>query len=99
MIDALLTDLLKKDAFNSGAATTSAFETLKASMTTTLLLYLIDFSKPFEVETDASGTGIGAVLLHDGHPIAFFSKMIFSKLQHSSAYNRERYALAEAILK
>lgn len=35
---------------------------------------LLDFSKPFQVQTDASDSGVRAILLEDGHPIAFVSK-------------------------
>ena len=44
------------------AAAVSAFLTLKTKLTEAPVLQFADFSRPFIVETDASGTGLGAVL-------------------------------------
>ena len=46
-------------------------------MTSTLVFLLPDFSKQFTIEIDACTTGIGAVLAQEGHPIAFYSKVLF----------------------
>ncbi|GJU28606.1 ty3-gypsy retrotransposon protein [Tanacetum coccineum] len=85
-----------KNNFKWSQEAQSAFETLKQALQTTLVLVLMDFSKPFIVETDASGHGIGAILSQAGYPIAFFSKKLSRKMQEASTYVRELFAITEA---
>jgi len=73
-VAAPLTDLLKSTKFSWNLQADTAFTQLKQIMTTTPVLQLPDFNKPFYLETDASAIAVGAVLSQAGHPLAFFSR-------------------------
>lgn len=71
-----LTQLLSKKGFQWNEQAQTAFEQLKLAMVNTPVLALPNFDRPFSIETDACDTGIGAVLVQDNHPIAYFSKAL-----------------------
>lgn len=75
------------------------FQKLKHAMTTLPVLGLPDFGLPFDVTTDASGVAIGAVLAQNCHPLSFFSKKMCPRMQATSTYDREMYAITESIKK
>ncbi|WMV19838.1 hypothetical protein MTR67_013223 [Solanum verrucosum] len=69
-----LTDLLKKDSFVWSDAASAAFITLKRALSSVPVLALPNFAKIFSIETNPSGTSIGAVLCQEGHPIRGVSR-------------------------
>ena len=58
-----LTDLTKKGAFSWTDEVQATFGNMKQVMSSFPVLALPDFTQPFVLECDASGTGIGAVLM------------------------------------
>ena len=71
-----LTDLTKKGAFHWTKESRQTFDKMKEVVSTCPVLALLDFSQPFVLECDASGVGIGAVLMQGGHPIVFDSRKL-----------------------
>jgi hypothetical protein len=57
-----------------------AFDNVKVTIAKEVVLANPDFTKPFEIYTDASTTQLGAVITQGNRPIAFFSRKL-SKVQ------------------
>jgi hypothetical protein len=92
-----LTSLLKKEGFSWGTEAAKAFEDLKTAVTAAPVLAMPDFAKPFVVECDASSHGFGAVLIQDGHPVAFFSRSVAQRHRALAAYERELIGLVQVV--
>lgn len=94
-----LTNLLKKGAFQWTPEADNAFSILKQAMCSTPVLALPDFTKTFIVETDACKSGVGAELMQEGRPIAFFSKAISQRDLGLSTYEKELLAVVMSVQK
>ncbi len=94
-----LTALLRKNAFHWLPAVTGAFLPLKEAVTSPPVLRLPDFTKQFTIECDACGTGLGAVLMQEGRPIAFFSQALKGRALLLSTCKKELLSLVSAIQK
>jgi hypothetical protein len=92
-----LTSLLKKNSFTWTPVADQAFQTLKIAMCTTPVLDLPDFTKTFVLECDASGKGIGVVLMQEGRPLAFMSKQLSEKNLGKPIYEKEMLAILHAV--
>ena len=70
-----MTELLEKDKeFKWTSTYESSFQELKKCLTTTPVLVMPDMEKPFSIYCDASGQGLGCVLMQDGHVVAYASR-------------------------
>jgi hypothetical protein len=96
-IAAPLTTLLKKNSFTWTPVATQDFQTLKMAICTTLILALPDFTKTFMLECDASGKGIGVVLMQEGRTLAFTSKQLSERNMEKPIYEKEMLAILHVV--
>ena len=71
-----LTDLKKKYDFQWHEGDEKYFQIMNEVIRNCPILALPNFSKPFVLECDASGEGIGVVLKQGQHPIAFETRAL-----------------------
>ncbi|PKU86669.1 RNA-directed DNA polymerase [Dendrobium catenatum] len=92
-----ITNCLKSPSFTWAAAQQKSFDKIKLALSSAPVLAFPDFDKPFQVETDASAIGVGAVMTQDGKPIEYFSEKLSTTRQKWSAYEQELYAVVRAL--
>jgi hypothetical protein len=80
-----------------GPAQQQDFDALKSKLTQAPLLQLPDLDKTFELECDASGIGIGGVVIQGGKLVAFFSENLHGPTLNYSTYDKELYALVRVL--
>ena len=73
------------------------FQTLKARLTTVPVLATPDSTKPFDVYCDASGTGLGCVLMQDNRVIAYASRTLQNYEKNYPTHNLELAAVIHAL--
>ncbi|PHT65260.1 hypothetical protein T459_29685 [Capsicum annuum] len=97
-IAAPLMDLLKKNrAWEWNSSCQGAFDNLKAAIIKEPILALPDFTKLFEVQTDASDFAIDGVLMQEGHPIAFESRKLNDAERRYTVHEREMTTIVHCL--
>ncbi|GFU72507.1 retrovirus-related Pol polyprotein from transposon opus [Trichonephila clavipes] len=71
-----------------------AFNAVKAAITKAPIFKFPDFKKPFELFTDASSIGVGAVLNQEQRPVVFASRTLSAAEMNYTVTERERECLA-----
>ena len=74
-----------------------AFENITRVMEKQKLLHYPDFNKPFEIYTDASLHQIGAVIIQNGKPVAFYSRKLQDVQHNYTTTERELLAIVETL--
>jgi hypothetical protein len=74
-----------------------AFDEIKQKVSQETLLAFPDFEKEFHVYTDSSNNQLGAVIMQEGKPLAFYSRKISSAQTHYSTGEQELLTVGDSI--
>ena len=93
-----MTELLKQGSvFEWSDACESAFQTLKKLLTTAPVLAQPDVTKGFDVYCDASGIGLGCVLMQEGKVVAYASRQLKRHEENYPTHDLELAAVVHAL--
>ncbi|WVZ63548.1 hypothetical protein U9M48_013172 [Paspalum notatum var. saurae] len=93
-----MTSLTKKNArYLWSPNCEEAFQSLKKSLTTAPVLAQPDIMKPFEVYCDASGNGLGCVLMQEGRVVAYASRQLRKHETNYPTHDLELAAVVHAL--
>jgi hypothetical protein len=93
-----ITELLKNDVkFHWSPKCNEAFEQLKTLLTTASVLAQPDIEKPFDVYCDASGIGLGCVLMQEDRVTAYASRQPRRHEEHYPTHDFELAVVVHAL--
>jgi hypothetical protein len=94
-----LTNLTKKGSFKWDEEAQIMMDNMKEVMSTCLVLALLDFNIPFTLDCDASGEGLGAVLMQKRNPLAYESQKLRGPELLYNIYDKEMMAIMHELAK
>ena len=98
-ITASITEVIKKDVgFKCGEEQKKAFQLIKEKLPHAHLVALPKFVKTCRVECDALSLGIGAILMQEGRPIAYFSENLSGAALKYPTYDKELFVYIDSDL-
>jgi hypothetical protein len=75
----------------------ASFQELKKRHTMMPVLTMPDMEKPFSIYCDASGQGLGSVLMQDGHVVAYASRQLWKHEEKHPTHDLELAAVVHAL--
>ena len=88
-----LTDLTGNRPFSWDEEKELAFKQLNAIIATDCINTYPDYSKPFHIYTDASAYQVGAAIIQEGMPVAYFSRKLSPAQMNYSTTKKELLAI------
>lgn len=95
-LSAPITNCMKQERFHQSNDQQQSFELIKSKLSSTPILTHLNFDKVFEVEIDASMTGIRVVLTQEWRPIKFVSEKLNEARQRWMTYEQDLFAIIQA---
>jgi hypothetical protein len=93
-----MTELLEKDKkFEWTLTCDTSFQELKKRLTTALILVMHDMEKSFSFYCDASGQGLGCVLMQARHVVAYASRQLRKHEAHYPTHDLELVAVIHTL--
>ena len=74
-----------------------AFDTIKAILSSDMLLHYPDHNKPFHVYTDARDLQLGTVIVQDERPVAFYSRKLNAVQRNYTTMEKELLSVVETL--